>query len=615
MNLQQLDVLGIFDHDGYDSDGWRSCSVTGLAIHRSAENYAKLFGLTAVIALIVGGIFAVTVPLTRWELIGLLSDSQDFYIHLSMHAWNLLIFWMIFMEIAILYVGGPVVLGRKLPITKIAGAGWVVMVVGAVVVNYSIWTTEAPNEAPLLTSYAPLPSSQWFYLGAVVFLLGATIAALPFFVALWKEKRGNPGKTLPLVTFGAFVTSIIAVQAILGGLAAFGYAGLWRFEIIDSIDASLYRHIYWIVGHGSQQINLLAMITLWYFLTHVVGGAEVVSEKVSRTAFILYLFFINLGAAHHILSEPVFSIGWRLFNTSYAFYGAAFASMIHAFAIPAGLEAGRRKRGLGSGLFGWLTSGPWKNPVFSSVIFSIILFGFLGGISGVIMGQLQMNMAWQNTMATVGHFHATVVLGTTITFWGFLYYLLQTSFDRKLAFPRLSSLQPYLFAGGMGTASLLMMYMGLLYGIPRRTHEVVENIPGSDFALSAAAPLYNVLGVFIILSLIGGALFVVIALATLLVGEKNKRGEAAQRLLPESGVRTDGGEPADKPDADEADDASASTTTDDVPAGEDSTDADDPVHAYEMRGTFTLTLIFLATFIATWALNWLLLSQLWSIGA
>jgi len=102
------------------------------------------------------------------------------------------------------------------------------------------------------------------------------------------------------------------------------------------------------------------------------------------------------------------SAGWRIWNTSYAFYGAAFASMIHAFAIPAGIEAGRRRRGQGGGLFGWLTSAPWRNPV--STIFSIILFGFLGGITGVVMGQIQVNMTWHNTLATVGHFHATVAL-------------------------------------------------------------------------------------------------------------------------------------------------------------------------------------------------------------
>ncbi|SEQ26527.1 cytochrome c oxidase subunit I [Natrinema salaciae] len=577
-----LDVLGLFDNE-YRDDGFRTCSVTGLEVHRSVDNFVKLFGLTAVVALLFGGVFAVTVAMTRWEVVGLL-EPADFYTHLSMHAWNLLIFWMVFMEIAILYVGGPMVLGRRLPITTVAKAGWTVMVGGAVLVNYAIWTTEPPNEAPLLTAYVPMPVSPLFYAGAIVFILGTVVAALPFFVTMWYEKRENPGKTLPLVSFAAFVTSIIAVEALVGGLFAFVPTLFWRLEMIEWWDAAWYRQMYWIIGHGTQQINLVAMIAVWYFLTHVVAGAEVVSEKVSRTAFILYLFFINLGAAHHLLSDPAVSTGWRLWNTSYAFYGATFASLIHAFAIPAGIEAGRRKRGKGGGLFGWLTSAPWSNPVFSSTIFSIILFGFLGGITGVMMGQLQLNMTWHNTFATVGHFHATVVLGTTVAFMGLVFFVIRTMFMRQYISERLASIQPFFYSAAMGIAVLMMMYVGILYGVPRRTAEVVENIPGTEFSLSAAAPLFAIFGIFALLAIAGGVLFVLVAVGSLVFGDRIENGDDNADLVADGGLGM-------------------------------AQDPDDPVHAYEMRGTFVLCLVFLAAFAITYLLNWYLLTQLWSIGA
>ena len=572
-------IKQLFDND-YDDDGFRKCSVTGMDVHRSAENYVKLYGLTAVIALVIGGIFALTVALTRWEVIGLIGED-NYYRHLSMHAWNILIFWMVFMEIAILYVGGPMVLGRKLPLKKLAGAGFVLMLIGAIGINWSIWTVSGAEDAPLLTAYVPLNVPAEFYAFAIVFLLGATVAALPFFAAVWFEKRGAPGKTLPLVTFGAFATGIIAVQAILGGLAAFGYAFIWSVGIIESINSGIYRQLYWIIGHGSQQINLLAMITVWYFLTHVVGGAKVVSEKVSRSAFILYIFFINLGAAHHLMVDPGVSVGWRIFNTSYAFYGAAFASMIHAFAIPAGLEAGRRQRGLGGGLFGWLTSAPWKNPVFSSTVFSIILFGFVGGITGVLMGQMQLNMTWHNTFATVGHFHGTVALGTSLAFFGLVFFVIKTMFRRDFISGTLARLVPYLYAGTMGIVTLMMMYVGILYGVPRRTSSVVSDIPGTDFSISAAEPFFLIIGPFAVLAILAGVLFVLVAVGSLLAGPRLDSGDDGG-LLPDGGVVADGGE---------------------------------PVHAMEMRGTFALCLIFMATFVVLYILNWFLLTQLWQIGA
>jgi cytochrome c oxidase subunit 1 len=567
-------LLGLFDNP-YDEEGFRTCSVTGMNIHRSVENYVKLFGLTAVVALLVGGIAAIVVAMTRWELVGLVSAS-DFYNWLGVHAWNLLIFWMVFMEIAILYVGGPMVLGRKLPTPSLAKTGWIVMFGSAVWINVELFTTSSPDSAPLLTSYAPLPSSAGFYLGAIVFILGTIIAALPFLISIWQEKKEHPNRSLPLVSFGAFITAIVAVEALLGGLITYVPTYLWRIGILEHIDAAWYRQMYWIIGHGSQQINLLAMITVWYFLTHVVGGAEVLSEKVSRTAFILYLFFINMGAAHHLMADPALATVWKEWNTSYAVYGAVIASMIHAFAIPAGLEAGRRKRGQGKGLFSWLMSAPWKDPVFSSVIFGIILFGFLGGTTGVIMGQMQLNMTWHNTLATVGHFHATVVLGTTLTFMGLVYFVIRLIFRRKLFLKPLAQFQPYFYAGTMGLTTLMMLYLGILYGIPRR-HPSVTDIPGTEFDFAAAEPLFWVFGLAAILALVGGALFILVAVGSLLFGEPTDP----------SGL---------------------------VPAVEPVEDEDASLHAQSVRGTFTLTLVFLAVFVVTYVLNWYLLSRLWHIG-
>jgi len=569
-------MFGFSTHT-YDDEGFRTCNVTGLTIHRSAEDMVKLYGLTAIVALAIGGVFAFFVAMTRWELVSLLSPA-DFYTYLSMHAWNLLIFWMIFMEIAILYVGGAFVLGRRLSLPKLAKVGWVVMATGAVVVNAAIWTTESPNQAPLLTSYVPLPSNWQFYAGAIIFILGAVVAALPFFATIWHERRENPNETLPLVTFGAFITGIVALESLVGGLITYVPTLLWRVGEFQTMDPAFYRQMYWIIGHGSQQINLLAMITVWYFLTHVLGGAEVASQKVSRTAFVLYLFFINLGAAHHLMSDPVVSMGWRMWNTSYAAYGAVLASMIHAFAIPAGLEAGRRAKGKGGGLFGWLWSSPWDDPGFSATIMSIILFGFLGGITGVMMGQMQLNMTWHNTLATVGHFHATVVTGTTLAFMGLAYYVLRLVFGRDWALKPFAKLQPYLYAGAMSLLVLMMMYVGILFGVPRR-HPSVMDIPGTEFSFAPAKPFFVVFGVAALLAILGGALFVVVAVASLLTG--------------------------DRFDADSVGDVTR--------AAADGGDAK-PIHEYSMRGTFTLCLVFLATFVVLWGLNWYLLSTIWQIG-
>ncbi|WP_197425488.1 cbb3-type cytochrome c oxidase subunit I [Halobacterium sp. CBA1126] len=277
------------------------------------------------------------------------------------------------------------------------------------------------------------------------------------------------------------------------------------------------------------------------------------------------------------MSDPALSSSWRMWNTSYAAYGAVVASMIHAFAIPAGLEAGRRRKGAGGGLFGWLWSAPWKDPGFSSTILSIILFGFLGGITGVMMGQMQLNMSWHNNLAVPGHFHATVVLGTTLAFMGLAYYVLRLVFGRDWFAGRLASIQPFFYAGAMAVVCLMMMYLGLLFGVPRR-HPSVMDIPGTAFDFSPAEPFFVVFGVAAILSVLGGALFVVVAVGTLLVGDS-----FTPPIVEDRALSPDGGAAA-------------------------------PPHEQSMRGTFVLTLVFFGVFVVLWALNWFLLSQVWEIG-
>ena len=74
---------------------------------------------------------------------------------------------------------------------------------------------------------------------------------------------------------------------------------------LPTYDAAVYRNFFWGFGHPAQQINLAAMVAIWYALAQITTGAVPVNEKLlAAGAFILYLFFINLGSAHHLLVDP-----------------------------------------------------------------------------------------------------------------------------------------------------------------------------------------------------------------------------------------------------------------------------------------------------------------------
>jgi hypothetical protein len=81
---------------------YRTCLDTGLKVYTKAETLIKVNAVTAVIFLAVGGFFGVLVALTRWPAVHIL-PADLFYLVLTAHGAAVLLFWIIFFEMAILY--------------------------------------------------------------------------------------------------------------------------------------------------------------------------------------------------------------------------------------------------------------------------------------------------------------------------------------------------------------------------------------------------------------------------------------------------------------------------------------------------------------------------------
>jgi cytochrome c oxidase subunit 1 len=505
---------------------FRICPDTGLRWHRPAETLMKLNAVAAVVFLLIGGILAVGVGLTRWPEVHLLG-ADTFYQVLTGHGINALIFWIIFFEMAVLQFASSTILGCRLATPKLGMAAFLLMVLGAILNNYAVWKG---NSSVMMTSYVPMPADTLFYVGLILFAVGALINCFIFLgtLVIAKEEKTYEG-SLPLVTFGALTACIIAVFTIASGAVILIPTLLWNLGFINNVDAGVYRLIWWAFGHSSQQINVAAQISIWYAVAAILFGAKPLSEKVSRFAFLLYIAVLQLASAHHLLVDPGLSSEWKIFNTSYAMYLAVMASMIHGLTVPGAIENAQRARGLNAGLFEWLRKAPWGNPVFSGVFLSIVGFGVLGGITGVVMGAEQINLLIHNTMYVPGHFHATVVLGTTLTFMAITYWLVPILFRRQLILKKLASWQPWLFGLGMSGVALFLMGAGTL-GVPRRHWDILFTATTGGHEWSAAAlTMMSLNGMSVILAAIGGASFCIIVVGSLLfgkkIGEKEKVGE------------------------------------------------------------------------------------------
>jgi cytochrome c oxidase subunit 1 len=440
-----------------------------------------------------------------------------FYLVLTGHGLDVLLVWIIFFEIAVLYFASAILLNSRLAAPRWAWAGFVLMLVGAVMTNVAVLQG---NSSVMFTSYVPMQAAPHFYLGLVLFAVGALIGCCVFFgtLVIAKAEKTYQG-SIPLVTFGAMTAAIIAVFTIASGAIILVPTFLWSVGIIGNIDTLMYKTIWWAMGHSSQQINVAAHVSLWYLIAAVVLGVKPLSEKVSRMAFLMYILFLQLASAHHLLVEPGISSTWKIFNTSYAMYLAVLGSMIHGMSIPGAIETAQRSRGFTNGLFEWLRKAPWGNPAFSGMFMSLVMFGFLGGITGVVLGTEQINIIMHNTLYVPGHFHATVVAGTTLTFMAATYLIVPLIFQRELIMKGLARWQPYLFGAGVMGISVFMMGAGTL-GVPRR----VWDITGADAALKydysgAAYLMMGLNGISAIMAAAGGLLFVIIIVGSVLFGK------------------------------------------------------------------------------------------------
>jgi cytochrome c oxidase subunit 1 len=152
-------------------------------------------------------------------------------------------------------------------------------------------------------------------------------------------------------------------------------------------------------------------------------------------------------------------------------------------------------------------------------------------------------------------------------------------FQREIIWPKLAKLQPYLFGIGAAGISLFMMGAGTL-GVARRHWDITFTDADLSFAHSAGAFLMMGLnGVFAIIAALGGILYVLIVVGTVLWGKKIVGGHKLTFPLHAGGA------------------AAASQY------GSHGT--------VKLPGTIVLVAIFFVSFVLYYFINWKYLSELW----
>jgi cytochrome c oxidase subunit I len=582
---------------------FRLCTVTDFRVDPVGARLTLVNAVTAVVLLASGGVMALLIALQRQGLVPLSNDM--WYRLVAAHGSTMLLFWLLFFEVAGLYWGSTMLINSRMRLPKLAWTVFAMMLGGVLVANYLMLTGQA---TVMFTAYPPLEAHPAFYASILVFAVGVLLAVVIFFANIVGAKRdGTHVGSLPLVTYGLAVAAIIAVYSLGTGAVAYGMTFLQSIGVIETVDPAVYRMFFWGIGHGAQQVNLAAMVAVWYALIAITTGGRTISETMSRVAFMLLLAFIHLGAVHHLLVDPGLGTSHRLMNTSYLLYLAVLASLIHAFCIPSAIEVAQRERGFTKGLFTWLVKGPWKEPGFSALVLSVVIFGFIAGVTGVLMSTMQLNILIHNTLFVPGHFHSTVVSGTTMAFMGLAYYLVPILTRKRLVGIGVARLQPYVFSAGVLIFSVAMIRAGQL-GVPRRVADLGyegTTLPVDTFVQPQAELSMLLVSIGAVLAVIGGAMFIYVMVATLLVGKESDRplGDLVVAFGPQA-----------TPTKVMAEATVAADGHSGLASAHDAHDRKIRFRNFEAPGTVTLVLVFLGWFVLMYLLAHFNMTRVWPVG-
>jgi cytochrome c oxidase subunit 1 len=350
------------------------------------------------------------------------------------------------------------------------------------------WTFYTPYSTTTVTTVAPV------LLGAFILGMGSIVTGLNFIVTVHTMRA--PGVTwmrLPLFVWAMYATSIIQVLAtpVLGmTLLLVAFEKVFGFGIFDPArggDPILFQHLFWFYSHPAVYIMVLPAM----------GVVSELVQSAARKNMFGYkaVAFSSLGIAF----VGFFVWGHHLFTSGQSTFASGVFGVLSMFV---GLFTAIK-------VFNW-TATLYKGAIRVSAYF-IYFMGFLyflvfGGLTGIALSTVSLDVHWQDTYFVVAHFHFIMVGGTIMAFLGGLHYWWPKMFG-KLYSERWALAASVLVIVGFNATFIPQFLLGNM-GMPRRYYSYPEQFQALNVASTAGASLlafgFTLILVYLIASLVRG---------------------------------------------------------------------------------------------------------------
>jgi cytochrome c oxidase subunit 1 len=301
-------------------------------------------------------------------------------------------------------------------------------------------------------------------------------------------KMRAPGMSLdriPIFVWAQIVISfmvIFAMPAIMvgsTGLILDRLVSTHFFDVERGGDSLLWQHLFWFFGHPEVYIifipgtGTVSTIIATFTRRHTFGYLAVVLALVS-TGFIGFGLWV-----HHMFATGLPQMGQSFFT--------AASIMV---AIPTGVQ-----------FFCWIAT-MWtgrlvlKSPMLWIMGFFVVFL--IGGLTGVMLGAVPVDLQVHDTFFVVAHFHYVLIGGAVFPLFAAFHYWFPKMSGRMLS-ERLARWSFALFFIGFNVTFFPMHVLGL-HGMPRRIYTYLpESGWGALNLLASGGALFLTAGVLVFL--------------------------------------------------------------------------------------------------------------------
>jgi cytochrome c oxidase subunit 1 len=389
--------------------------VRSWLLTRDHKRIALLYLISITLFFFVGGFFAVLMRLELMTPQGDVVSAETYNRLFTMHGVAMIFFFLVPSIPAVL--GNfllPMMLGaRDLAFPRLNLLSWYLYMIGGCYTIYAMVTGGIDTGWTFYTPYSTGYSTTNVVPVVVgIFVLGfsSILTGVNFIVTTHKMRA--PGLTwfrLPLFVWAQYATSVIillATPVLAITLALLGVERIFRVGIFDPAlggDPILFQHMFWFYSHPAVYIMVLPSM-------------GVVSELVTcfaRRRIFGYRFMAFAVMAIAVLGFLVW--GHHMFVSGQSVYaGMAFSALSFFVAIPSAIK-----------VFNWTATLHKGRIEFRTPV--LYAFGFIGlftigGLTGLFLATLAVDVHLTDTYFVVAHFHYIMVGGAVMGYLGGLHY-------------------------------------------------------------------------------------------------------------------------------------------------------------------------------------------------